>query len=439
MCIRQRLPWTLVVVIGMVLPPVASAGPEIFSMTPESGPAGIPVQLKGKGLATTGRVVFAIDRTLRRARFKVISDEEIEVVVPECYRPGAAATLAVFTESGAAVAMPATVQTVRSSVQGANVAEAGETFYHVQSGGVVSSAESVALIEKGGVVVHSTNAAMHFVKSGGTLLEFRNPGGIVFYEPAAQLGPGVARPNQRAAVTLVRVPEITACPGVGPFRYVAPLLPDLSEARAVPPLIRGFSPRAGGSGEIITLTGKGFARTNAVLFLGQAGGSRAAGFRVVSDRELRVEIPERETTTGPQLLAVVTGEGVTVTVPRNQTISPAAAAPHRRRRAQLRTDLIRTGLMWINSGEMVNSVPSQSVFISPGGLVTQADNNHNYFVQHDGRLGDFGGNPSSVFFEPDAIVPDRLKRAPIGEMARAIVPSPVSEAFLVLGAPLASR
>ncbi len=434
MCIRQRLPWTLVVVIGLVLPSVASAEPEIFSMTPESGPAGIPVQLKGRGLATTGRVVFAIDRTLRPARFKVISDEEIELLVPECYRPGAAATVAVFTKSGAAVAMPATVQTVRSSVQGANVAEAGETFYHVQSGGVVSSAESVAVIEKGGVVVHSTNAAMHFVKSGGTLLEFRNRGGIVFYEPAAQLGPGVARPNQPAAVTLVGVPEITACPGVGPFRYVAPLVPDLSEAPAVPPLIRGFSPSAGGSGEIITLTGKGFARTNAVRFLGQAGGSRAAGFRVVSDRVLRVEIPERETTTGPQLLAVVTSEGVTVTVPRNQTISPAAAARYRRRRAQP-----RTALMWINSGEMVNSVPGPSVFISPGGLVTQADHNHNYFVQHDGRLGDSRGIPSSVFFEPSAIVPDRLKRAPIGEMARVIVPSPVSEAFLVLSAPLAGR
>ena len=163
---------------------------------------------------------------------------------------------------------------------------------------------------------------------------------------------------------------------------------------------------------------------------------------MVSDRELRVEIPEGETTTGPQLLAVVTGEGVAVTVPRNQTLSPAvlrdergvAAGLHRRRPAKL-----RTALMWIHSGEMVNSVSGQSVFISPGGLVTQADQNHNYFVQHDGRLGDSGGTPSSVFFEPTAIVPDRLKRAPIGEMVPVIVPSPVSEAFLVLGAPLAGR
>ncbi len=147
-----------------------------------------------------------------------------------------------------------------------------------------------------------------------------------------------------------------------------------------------------------------------------------------------MEIPEGETTTGPQLLAVVTSEGVAVTVPRNQTISPTAAARYRLRAAQL-----RTAVMWINSGEMVSSLPGESVFISPGGLVTQSDQNHNYFIQHDGRLGDAGGNPTSVFFEPNAIVPDRLKRAPIGEMVRVIVPSPVSEAFLVLSAPVAGR
>jgi hypothetical protein len=112
----------------LVFPAVAAAGPEIFSIEPESGPAGTPVQLKGKGLAKTGRVVFAIGRTMRLARFKVVSDQEVRVLAPECYRPGAAATIAVFTEQGAAVAMPATVQTVRSSIQGTNVAETGESF-----------------------------------------------------------------------------------------------------------------------------------------------------------------------------------------------------------------------------------------------------------------------------------------------------------------------
>ncbi len=434
MCRNQSGRWALVLAIGLALPPAASAGPEMFSISPESGPAGTKVQIKGRGLESTGRVVFSIGRSNRQARFKVVSDQEIEVLAPECYRPGAVATIAVFTKAGAAVAMPATVQTVRSSVQGTKVAEPGQTFYHVLNGGIVADAESVAVIEKGGVVVQSTDPAMHFVKSGGTLLEFRNPSGFVFYEPAAQLGPGVARPNRPAAVTLVRVPEITTCPGVGPFRYVAPLVPDIADSPAIPPQIRGFSPRAAFSGEIISLAGKGLARTSAVRFLGPNGGSRDAGFRVVSDREILVEVPESETTTGPQLLAVVTTEGLAVTVPRSQAIRPTAVARFGRFARP-----VRPSLVWINSGEMVNSLPSSSVFISPGGLVTQADQNHNYFIQHNGRLGDSGGNPSAVFFEPDAILPDRLKRAPIGEMVRAIVPCPVNDAFLIVGTRRAGR
>ena len=170
---HQRGQWSLVLAVWLVFPGLASAGPEIFSIEPESGPAGTPIQLKGKGLRTTGRVVFAIGRTISRARFKVVSDQEVEVIAPDCYRPGAAATVAVFTERGAAVAMPATVQTVRSPVQGTNVTETGESFFHVLDGGVVSTAGGVAVIEKGGVVVQSTNPAMQFVKSGGTLLEFQ--------------------------------------------------------------------------------------------------------------------------------------------------------------------------------------------------------------------------------------------------------------------------
>ena len=217
----ERGRWALVLAVLLAIPVSAWAGPEIFSIEPESGPAGTPIQLKGKGLLTTGRVVFAVGRTISRARFKVVSDQEVDIIAPEYYRPGAAATVAVFTEHGAAVAMPATVQTVRSPVQGTNVTETGESFFHVLDGGILSTAGAVAVIEKGGVVVQSSEPAMQFVKSGGTLLEFHNANGIVFYEPAAKLGPGVVKPNRPAPVTLVRLPEITACPGVGPFRFVA--------------------------------------------------------------------------------------------------------------------------------------------------------------------------------------------------------------------------
>jgi hypothetical protein len=427
---QKRSHWALVLAIALVIPARALAGPEIYSIEPESGSAGTPIQLKGSGLRTTRRVAFAIGRTIRIASFKVVSDQEVDVLAPECYRPGAAATVAVFTEHGVAVAMPATVQTVRTPVQGANAAESGETFFHVLDGGVVSNAGGVAVIEKGGVVVQSNAPAMQFVKSGGTLLEFRNASGIVFYEFAAKLGPGVVRPNRPAPVTLVRLSEITACPGVGPFRFVAPTIPVLASAPTAPPVIRGFSPHGTQAGEIVTLTGSGFARATDVSFVGPAGVSRSAGFRVVSDHELKVEVPEGGATTSSQFLAVVTTEGMAVTVPRSQTIRPLALPAVRRNAAQL-----RQALLWIGSGDMVGFVPNQSIFISPGGLVTNSEADRVYFVQHDGRLGDSGQNPRAVFFEPGAIVPERLRKDPVGQPVPVIVPSPVDEPFVILRRP----
>ena len=267
----KRGRWPLVLAALLAIPVSALAGPEIFSIEPESGPAGTPIQLKGTGLLSTGRIVFAVGRTISRARFKVVSDQEVDIIAPDYFRPGGAATVAVFTEHGAAVAMPATVQTVRSPVQGTNVNEIGESFFHVLDGGVLSTAGAVAVIEQGGVVVQSSNPAMQFVKSGGALLEFHNGNGIVFYEPGAKLGPGVVKPNRPVPVTLVRVPEITACPGVGPFRFVAAAAPDLANPPAVPPVIRGLSSRAAPAGAIVTLTGNGFARTIEVSFLGPTG------------------------------------------------------------------------------------------------------------------------------------------------------------------------
>jgi hypothetical protein len=205
-------------------------------------------------------------------------------------------------------------------------------------------------------------------------------------------------------------------------------LPVLDNVAAGPPAIRAFSPRAARPGEIVTVTGSGFARTTEVSFLGSTRGLQVAGFRVVSDRELKVEVPEGETTTSPQILAVVTTEGLAVTVPRNQTIRPSAVALSRRNPA-----LFRAALLWIGPGDIVGSVISRSVFVSRGGLVTQAAASHVYFVQHDGKLGDAGQNPSAVFFEPGAIVPDRLKVAPVGLAVPVIVPSSVDDPFVIIG------
>src|SRR5262249_42456880 len=153
----------LLLISCLLLAKSARADPEIFALTPETGPAGMPVQIKGKGLKATRHVIFAVGRTVKTARFRVVSDEEVQVLAPEYYRPDAAATVAVLTPSGLTVAMPAAVQVVRTRTHGRNASEPGASFYHVLKGGRVASAGSVAVIEYGGVVDRSDTPAMQLV------------------------------------------------------------------------------------------------------------------------------------------------------------------------------------------------------------------------------------------------------------------------------------
>ena len=231
MRVAVRISWLLVLAAGLVAARPARDNAEIFAITPETGPAGTEVRIKGRGLKGTKHVLFAVGGTAKTARFRVVSDEELEVVTPECYRPGAAATVAVLGPTGLAVAVPAAVQTIREGTRGnTSATEPGAGFYHVLRGGRVRSAESVALIERGGVVDHSRAPAMHLVKSGGVLMEFSNANGIVFHEHGAVLGQAMINPRHTVAQRFFHVPKITASPGVGPFIFQGVPRPDVARS-----------------------------------------------------------------------------------------------------------------------------------------------------------------------------------------------------------------
>ena len=163
---------------------------------------------------------------------------------------------------------------------------------------------------------------MQLVKKGGVLMEFSNPNGIIFHEHGAVLGPAMFNPRHSPAQRIFHVQRITASPGVGPFIYQGTPRPDAAGIPAVPPGIEAVVPPAAGAGDVINLKGQGFARTTEVLFLNQNGQSRSAGFRVVSDRQLKVEVPDKDVITGTQLVMVVTTEGLTVTLPRGGILRP---------------------------------------------------------------------------------------------------------------------
>src|SRR5262249_7516238 len=129
--------------------PPKPVAPEIFSISPGEGPAGTVIKVTGTGFEHTRYVLFAAGRTGQPAKFKVVSDTELEVTAPKYLRGGTSATLAVVTPNGATVGMPASVLDVDHRQRGAGN-EA--TFYRVQAGGVLHSVnEGIVLVEEGGV------------------------------------------------------------------------------------------------------------------------------------------------------------------------------------------------------------------------------------------------------------------------------------------------
>jgi hypothetical protein len=451
----RQFVWLLVLVAGSIVPNSARGGAEIFAITPETAPAGAEVQIRGRELKGTKHVLFAVGGTVKTARFRVLSDEELRVVTPEYYRPGAAATVAVLGPTGLAVAVPAAVQTIRSGTRGRNGDEPGAGFYHVFKGGRVQSAESVALIELGGVVNKSRTPAMQLVKKGGVLMEFSNPNGIIFHEHGAFIAPAILSPRHSPAQRVFHVQKITASPGVGPFIYQGTPRPDAAGIPAVPPSIEAVVPPAAGAGDVISLKGRGFARTTEVLFLNQNGQSRSAGFRVVSDQHLKVEVPDKDAITGPQLVLVVTTEGLTMTLPRGGILRPEQTPPG------LPTPrFLPHAILWLGEGDdAADSGINHLVFIAQGGRVGTPNLGSTFFVQRGGALADdrrppavpFGtrGVPGAgmtqnlaraglvrVFYEPGAILPEELKQAPAGRETPAIVPSFFDQPFVILPGPL---
>jgi hypothetical protein len=415
--------------LALFLPRFAFAAPEIYSLDPETGPAGTPITLKGKGLATTHHVVFAVGRTVKRATFRVVSDRELQITAPEYYRPQAAATVAVFTRQGAVVAMPASGQKVWGPVAGRSAREQGATLYHVMPGGFVPDAESVAVIEAGGIVQTSTSAGMHFVKRGGVLRSYTNPNGVVFHEPGIR----VSFENLRLPIqpTYITVPHVVVSQGVGPFIYQGPPRPANAGGLVRLPRIDAFAPRAAAAGDIVTLHGRGFSATRSVWFKEPGLAPTSTGFRIISDSELRVEVPDETVQSGPELIVVLTTEGVTVTVPRDRLLRAAALPRPPTNRFQ--------PVMWVAPGDFTDVSGGDAVFVDNGGVVLRSSARPVFFVKRGGELPDRAAGNAEVFYEPRALVSANLKNARNSHEVPHIIPSYVHAPFAVLPGPMLRR
>jgi hypothetical protein len=426
---RPTTPTLVSLALGLVLTVVlaecARAAPEIFSLDPETGPAGTPIVLKGKGLARTRHVAFAVGRSVKLARFWIVSDRELNLLAPEYFRAQAAATVAVFTPSGVTVAMPAAGQTIRAMDRAQKATEAGATLYHVMNGGVVAQASSVAVVEWGGVVQSGSTPGMHFINQGGTLVDYSNTNGIVFYEPGANFGPAIAR--SQYSLTLTPVPHITVSAGVGPFVYEKPPRPRLANVRVVPPQIDTFAPYAGAAGDIVKLTGRGFAQTTNVWIKEPSVPPRQTGFRIISDHTLRIEVPDDSGASGPALIMVATTAGLAVTVPDDRTIRPAlffGAAP--------RPEF--APVLWVAPGDVTRAPPGDVVFVDNDGCLVDAIGNSVLLIKRAGQVGGRLGRQSLVFYERGAVLPAHVRNARDAHEVPAIIPSIVPSPFAIFNA-----
>jgi hypothetical protein len=294
--------------------------PEVFAIDPPEGSAGTVIKVTGSGFDRTKHVLFSAGRTGQQAKFRVVSDTELEVTAPPYFRAGTTATLVVVTPNGATVGMPASVLEVDHNLRSrGNEA----TFYHVLAGGTLDAPEGIVLVENGGVASAPASVAIAFVKNGGSLLAADRFPGLIVAEPRANLQ---TYPHPSGSTTrLMKVPQISTSIGIEPFVYYRPDSPDMPAVSA--PHVRSVTPARVPAGGILSLHGTGFLGTSEVIFVGGEHDKVVnADFQVVSDTQLDLEIPEK--LSGNVRLVVVNPKGATLVVTQND-LSFHPGQPHR--------------------------------------------------------------------------------------------------------------
>jgi hypothetical protein len=382
--------------------PPNPAAPEIFSISPGEGPAGTVIKVTGTGFERTRYVLFAAGRTGQQAKFKVISDKELEVTAPKYLRGGTSATLAVVTPNGATVGMPASVLDVDHRQRGAGN-EA--TFYRVHPGGMLHSVnEGIVLVEEGGVAAAPEKSILCLVKNGGTLQNTDRFSGLAIHEPKAvfEAGPNPHNPSTR----LMRVPVITASVGVEPFVYFRS--ESASTLAESPPTVQSIAPGRVPAGGVLTLHGKGLSETSEVLFLADEATRSvlSADFQIVSDTELDVQVPE--TTASRSRVVVINPKGATLVIAQNDLRTHRRPPEKRAKSGRTPASRVRNSadpVTLVGAKTVVNDGGNRGVyFVEKGGRVVDRGGSCLYFVKNGGQVAS-AGHPAFVIREPEANTP----------------------------------
>lgn len=412
----------------------------ILDFIPKTGPAGTSITFIGSGFATTQRVRFFVARAMKDAKFTIVDDQTLTVVAPEYLRAGAEAVIVVETRAGIIAAVPSDGRVVDDSNPREMDLPKDLNFTVVRDGGLSRSLIGAVTVERGGILLGHNSPVDKAVRYGPYFLRRGSRASVdipqmVYHEPDVDLT------KPRGASLRESVPKITISP-VGLFRYTA--APSLATNIAAPdkpksPHITSLGPLEVLPSDIVVLQGSGFTGTQRVFVYGRqlTGGHRhhyEAGFQVVSDRELRVEVPDEfqyGTWTTPDrnlhTVIVITETGATFSVGRSEfkkidTLEGSAPSGM---------------LRWIVAPGL--AIASDWCLVEDGGIATHVSSSEVLFVKRGADLRSSSLSPKTLICYERGFAIDKMKRSGFGEPFSTlfevpeIQPSIVAEPLRVRG------
>jgi hypothetical protein len=385
--------------------------PRLIKIDPSEGSVDQQIRFLGENLSKTRSIHFLVKHVDRPAKFRVVSNSELEVTVPEIYRPNAEALVILRFDDGVLLTCPPNEVIVRENLErtvGRPNLDFGTKVAHVLQGGVLPNSSIPTIVERGGIA-NSVRAEcpLLMVKAGGVAgrpeMQTSDMPRWLFYERGAELHGELLD----IGWTIIPVRNIHLAEGVGPFEFRAPPIADeLKVAKAVPQ-ITAIAPGTASVGDIITVRGKGFSGTSKVYVV--CGKTYDAGFRLVSDSELKFESHEGYMQ-GHVELIVINSKGLAVT-----------ESPLMLRQGES-MDSHHVVFAHVTSGTTLTSRESHQLskwplyLVHKGGTIS---NQHakGVFVVKSGGKADI--NSGKIFYEPGASVSN--SREPFDKMEVPVI------------------
>jgi hypothetical protein len=272
------------------------AGPKITKMEPSEGMANQTIRLIGENLSKMRSVQFLVNHVYQTAKFRVVSNSELELIVPEVYESDVEALLILQHDDGVILTCPSNEIVVRENsprIPSSSSVDTKVTLIHVIQDGVLDRVKTATVVESGGVVSKTErHCPLLMVKNGGLVGPPENHTslrqGWLFHEPEAKLSKDFL--SAKSSWKIIPVRNIHLAEGIGPFVFRSPPIADELKPSVTIPQITAISPGTASSGDTITVKGKGFSGTSRVFVV--CGFAHEAAFKLLSDSVLKVALPE---------------------------------------------------------------------------------------------------------------------------------------------------